>query len=1799
MFKICNALILLFLFLDYLFSFCFSEEETKLNITENYLNNTNKTYFHLDNNLLKKKKLFFPQNLINNRLKLPKKTKKHNNHNYKIIKSNNYKYPNYLLKEINNDYIRKKLNELVRKSEYEKINKYSNTKIKEERYSEEYKFYVNKENLGFDSFYTWPLFIKKNTQLYEYKNSNIEKIIKTNPEELKINVHLCIIKKVEFKIYNPDSFNNLIINEIKTDIYQVKIFPLNHDKTLSLPYTIYFNVPYVFQLLILADFAQIIRGNLYISFNNNQILLIPIYITSKQNEYNIYPIYKYDLPKGKTFSYSIIVNNPTNNILIVKDIVHYFKKIKILWPNGISITDNSSSISVNMLQINPKSKKNIIYLNYESLIEDYEFNYIHLKINKIKFIIPVLIGFINGDIQFFPSFFNFGLCNIAPKSKDNIKKIIPLEITNYYLNEITIKNIYLNIEEKFIEFDYFFKNKKVLLKPNESINYGQLIFNGQITEKNPDLLDLDILNKSITNSIFIEVSNYTQSLIEINYSYFLINDKNKNYFISKNFEFSKREFIIKYKASHYLNLEMNLRKKPGNTLIINIENILFIKYKNPLNYFDSNSTEIQVNIYDIEHMEKERYFFFPLKLSFNLFTLIPIKLDNSNIDYLYCGNKFITFSDCFNSNQSLLYKNILKKQEPYFYAKNNIDIVIDGENKKVYFYLINENSFSKSITDIKINDKSIKLKIEDCILFSKKNKNIEFEKINILKLMKKRKKYEDEIIPLKVYKNSALKFSIKLNIFKYKGESKIIFFFKKQKTFTIEIIPNILKGTLNFTPSIISFKQGFYGLNQSKIISCKSSFNTSINITNIKSSDKRIIPTLISKSINNNNRTEVIKIIFIPEKKENIINIDEKYITYRDLFLWKEKHKLWEKLGNIGKTEINSNLTILTDINEENIQIKAFLTKPNIFEKDIIDLGLVQIGENENIFIEGFNPSDQVMSFRIVLASEEFSDINNNSMFVKNSKYQFNGNNFIFIIKCIFDLNFNSNYNDIIILEENENENIFENNKEDILEKMLFYSNENIKEKILNSTQIICKYKKEIKNKIVEEKNIKLLSEMFSNNFTLDIPIVKQMTDNKNYLINPKKKKTKKKNIILKLFSKVFFLINSNLKLMKKKKKIKADKKQTFYLPLNITEKIYNIEPRTNFKIGPIIFCPLKTKDYSVTLFIKNNLTILYPIKIKGEGGKGKIQFLNYKNLKNPLIKLENENKVIINIDKSVYLKELIHQDNISRTITLRNSGKMKMKINKISIENYGCEGYGIKILLCEQFNLRPEENIGIDIIISPNYNLLIVERKIFFYSDYQIIILNVVIKISDELLLMKNQFINYKIYQKNILMTLLIVLIGKIIFQLIINEFKNKFEEKNFGNLFLINNEGNENLNIENLYIKIYKKTKLNLDDFSKKIQDKINEDLNKNENIKKQKSYNNLSSIENQSISSKSSKTDLESLKLKSDLDNKEIKDEGNKQIRKQSKNKNKRKNKRQNKPIGMLDENKKENIIGGKKNDNINNNNNYINVKNNNQNINNKTNINIISKQNYYGKNIHYNNYYNNYEENYNIFNKNKFYPYKTFQRKNNFSYINPYQYKKYNYQNKFNFNNHYNNDLDELTNKENLKIEKNKIEKSPQKHNSNCSTPEKIINTILKDNLEEENKELKNSEFKLEDLNLDNSIFSENKNENKIDKEKNNEINKEEHFNFIKFFEGNKLNENEEEYESNLILSEEKEEFNDKIKDTMDGPYFNDILNNFCGKKLFDSNPFSNNFHKGKLDELNAKSIYIDNNLKDENNSLDED
>ncbi len=103
----------------------------------------------------------------------------------------------------------------------------------------------------------------------------------------------------------------------------------------------------------------------------------------------------------------------------------------------------------------------------------------------------------------------------------------------------------------------------------------------------------------------------------------------------------------------------------------------------------------------------------------------------------------------------------------------------------------------------------------------------------------------------------------------------------------------------------------------------KSSYNIPINIHSIKSYDQRIVPVILTNSIISNNRTEILKIIFDPSKveiEENFMrghtfaNFTSRYLTYKELYLWKEKQKLWEILGSQGRTEINTIVKIKTNV---------------------------------------------------------------------------------------------------------------------------------------------------------------------------------------------------------------------------------------------------------------------------------------------------------------------------------------------------------------------------------------------------------------------------------------------------------------------------------------------------------------------------------------------------------------------------------------------------------------------------------------------------------------------------------------------------------------------------------------------------------------------------------------------------------------------------------------------------------------------------------------------------------------------
>ena len=94
------------------------------------------------------------------------------------------------------------------------------TKNKKEIYTDDYSFYGSVNILSSDYNYKY---IKKNALIYDKSSSSIKDIISTDPEEIKVEYEICKPKTNLFKIYNKSPDENLIIRDIKTDLYQVTI----------------------------------------------------------------------------------------------------------------------------------------------------------------------------------------------------------------------------------------------------------------------------------------------------------------------------------------------------------------------------------------------------------------------------------------------------------------------------------------------------------------------------------------------------------------------------------------------------------------------------------------------------------------------------------------------------------------------------------------------------------------------------------------------------------------------------------------------------------------------------------------------------------------------------------------------------------------------------------------------------------------------------------------------------------------------------------------------------------------------------------------------------------------------------------------------------------------------------------------------------------------------------------------------------------------------------------------------------------------------------------------------------------------------------------------------------------------------------------------------------------------------------------------------------------------------------------------------------------------------------------------
>ena len=1273
---------------------------------------------------------------------------------------------------------------LINKIENNDNNNTSNKKItknKKEIYPEDYSFYGNKNNLNGDHNYK---FIKKNAIIYDKATSSIKDIISTEPEEIKIDYEICKPKTILFKIFNKNADENLIIRSIKTDLYQVKIFPYISNKNNNndiipenltpnidsyLEHSIYPRTIFVFQLLFLLDYKTKIKGNLYIEFNDKKVLLIPIEIFGFRNIHSIEPIYRFHFQTHKIFEEHIKIANPTSKTVHIKEIIHSFEKIKVYWENG-ELFNNNSYINSSMLEVESISEKRILTLKYYAKNIESEYGFIHIRTEENIFIIPILLNTVNSPIIPEPKLINFGLCDITPKSRYNIIRLIPFKLKNEGKEYIKIGKVYINYDEIFLQFHQNFAGNNIVIKPNEEVNFGYFIFNANLEpNKNPKNIK-DISNTQ--KKIYIETNSTKTPFIEILYSYipYMNNELQE---ISGNIQ-------KKPKNSELLSFHLNVKFKKGIKLrtyntylpgeyITLRERDMVIKIINPKNEQQATNSKIYIEMDKMSELKSFHYFFIPLLLNNMLYTIIPIQIDNQDLTKVYCGDEETskTLAICIKNIKPGYIINAQKKTNNK-QSRFNIDFgnVAQGIIKKRYIYLLNSNDSPIEVKNIVINNTHIfsYVDIEGYEYFGNEEEphHINYpKKGKLLNQLKDRyfKDYDNRTISFTVYPYTAVKISIiifteKININKI-IKNEIIFYYGENYKLIFSLNASVFLGGLQILDKAYNFEPSFPGLYQRKLIHYNNNYNCSMNIISVNSNDKRIIYKLLTDKIHRLDKDFLMTILFDPSKyfeykKDYEINMSN-ILTYKELYLWKIEDKYFDKMERLGLNTINANVSIKTSISMEYINFNGLIIKPNLVKKEKINFGVNQIGKPAEIFIEGINPSDKILLIKLLLADESYSDINNNNMFNLKDKILLEQNNDLVIFTCNFLIKINSTniikYEYILVPEKIDLVELREGsfNKKELIRLLYKYGNEKVKHYLFKADNILCKYDKKKQNEILFNKNNEnnhYISQVFSKDFNNEIISVKNMT-NKNIEENPQNKPVEKKsffhslvsylfNLYLKYFMNVALYSNINI----------IENTQSFFIPKNIQNKIYQIPPHKTFSIGPIIFKPNKSGTIRGTLFLKNNLTLLYPLKLEGEGGGGIIRFFDYyRGINKKKCKIYNEKNLVIEIDEEIYNNEIKNnKDKFNRTITLMNVGNLPLVIKNVTIDNAKeCKSNNLKIFQCKEISLSPKEMIDIDLEISPNYRNSVTNKIIYFNTEYQSFYLNAIIILSNEFYEKKN----------------------------------------------------------------------------------------------------------------------------------------------------------------------------------------------------------------------------------------------------------------------------------------------------------------------------------------------------------------------------------------------------------------------------------------------------------------------------
>ncbi|XP_033003431.1 transmembrane protein 131 isoform X1 [Lacerta agilis] len=140
-------------------------------------------------------------------------------------------------------------------------------------------------------------------------------------------------------------------------------------------------------------------------------------------------------------------------------------------------------------------------------------------------------------------------------------------------------------------------------------------------------------------------------------------------------------------------------------------------------------------------------------------------------------------------------------------------------------------------------------------------------------------------------------------------------------------------------------------------------------------------------------------------------------------------------------------------------------------------------------------------------------------------------------------------------------------------------------------------------------------------------------------------------------------------------------------------------------------FTPVLNKTVSSLIIIRNNLTVIEAIMVKGQGTTESMRIAGKPPGPGSSLRFKITEALLKDCTEKMKLKE--PNFTLKRTFKVENTGQLQVNIKSIEISGYSCEGYGFKVVNCQEFALSSNASKEIVVLFTPDFTTSRVIREL------------------------------------------------------------------------------------------------------------------------------------------------------------------------------------------------------------------------------------------------------------------------------------------------------------------------------------------------------------------------------------------------------------------------------------------------------------------------------------------------------